>query len=54
MLVKKAAAEVLKLSQLKSLDLAKVSSSIAYLEIADFCLLDLSLPAVLDTYDRFT
>lgn len=49
MLVKKAAAEVLKLSQLRSFDLLKVSSSIAYLEIADFCLLDLSRPAFLET-----
>jgi hypothetical protein len=53
MLVKKAAADVLKLSQLKSFDLLNPSSYIAYREIADFCLLDLSRPAFLETSARF-
>ena len=52
MLVKKVAAELLRVSQLKSLDLANPSSSIAYREIADFCLLDLSRPAFLETSAR--
>lgn len=52
--MKKAAAELLRVAQSNYLDLLKSSNSNAYLEIAAFCLLALSLPAFLETYDKFT
>jgi hypothetical protein len=49
MLVKNAAAELLRTSQLSYLDLYKLSNSRAYLDMAAFCLLDLSLLAAFET-----
>lgn len=46
--LKNEAAELLKVSQVNSFDFVRLSSYNAYLDIAAFCLFDLSLPAFLD------